>query len=65
MSTLANTRDASLSTTSGAALAKGGSRTVLGAPTGWSLPVGLTPLTIGVIGAMALLVYLDRRVVFK
>jgi hypothetical protein len=66
MSSLANTRDSSLSTTSGAAIAKGTRSSALGtAPTGWSLPVGFTPLTIGVIGAIGLLVYLDRRVVFK
>lgn len=62
MATLANTRDASLQTTAGAALAKGSSLVSGTTPTAWSMPAGVTPLAIGVIALGALLVYWDRRV---
>lgn len=62
MGTLANTRDASLQTTAGAALAKGSSLTSTASPTAWSMPIGITPLSIGLIAAVGLLVYWDRRV---
>jgi hypothetical protein len=63
-----NPRDARHTTTTGAALARGwgGAAAASGpAPTGWTLPVGVTSLAAGLIGAIVLLVYLDRRVVFK
>jgi hypothetical protein len=64
MGKLANTRDSSVGTTSGAAIAKGASWALPGA-TGWSMPTGITPLAIGLIAFMFLLVYWDRRVVLR
>jgi hypothetical protein len=63
-----NPRDARHTTTTGAAIARGGSGVAAAsapAQVGWSLPVGVTPLALGLLGAIGLLVYLDRRVVFK
>ncbi|MGD0020477.1 MAG: hypothetical protein ABSD62_14640 [Candidatus Limnocylindrales bacterium] len=66
MATLANTRNSSLGTTTGAALARGATAAPgSSSPTGWAMPVGVTPLAIGFIAAVLLLVYWDRRVVFK
>jgi hypothetical protein len=68
MGSLANSRDSALGTTSGAAIARGGSGAIAArgsSPTGWAIPTGVTPLAAGLIGAIGLLVYLDRRVVFK
>ncbi len=62
---LANSRDSSLGTTSGAALARGAVAPAGGVPTAWALPAGLSPLLVGFGLAILLLVYWDRRVVFK
>jgi hypothetical protein len=62
-----NTRDARHSTTTGAKLAQGtgGAAVASAAPSGFTVPTFLTPLALGLIGSIVLLVYLDRRVVFK
>jgi hypothetical protein len=66
MGTLANTRDASLQTTAGAAAARGKPlATTSAAPTAFTMPAGVTPLAIGFVALVALLVYWDRRVVFR
>lgn len=68
MTTLANTRDSATSTTTGALIARGASPAVpsAGLPTGWAMPVGVTPLALGFLLALGLLVYWDRReIVFR
>jgi hypothetical protein len=62
MATLANYRDASLQTTAGAAIAKGQPLAIGATPTAWSMPSGVTPLALGFVALVGLLVYWDRRV---